>query len=127
MVVRKAVESLKARPHDERHAAAVFSALLVMAVLLVAWVVFFLKSFQTAPPDDFPNVGTTETPAQNASAAAAVNAIIHSTVTSNIGAQSPADVEATSVDTAPYIPSSAPTATPKDGSVADQLQKALDQ
>jgi len=44
MVIQKAVDNLKERPKDERKAVAGGIAVTVVAVLFIAWSIFFLKN-----------------------------------------------------------------------------------
>ena len=46
MVTKRAITSLRGRPHDERHAFAVLTAFVVMVVLMVAWGAFFFSQNQ---------------------------------------------------------------------------------
>ena len=46
MVLKKALANLKDRPRDERHAAALSIALLIVAILFVGWVILFFKKIQ---------------------------------------------------------------------------------
>ena len=47
MVIQKAVDNLKNRPEDERKAVAGGIAVLIVAILLVGWIVHFLKKIQS--------------------------------------------------------------------------------
>ena len=47
MVVQKAIDNLKDRPKDERKVVAGGIAILVIAVLLVAWAILFFKRIQS--------------------------------------------------------------------------------
>lgn len=128
MVIKRTIGALRSRPHDERHAFAVLSALVVMVILLLAWGIFFFSSIQSDAPDQLPNIGTKTAPAQGASAAAAISDIVRSTVTSDIGAQVPGE---TSVDASAGItgqvqtPTSYPSQSTDGNDVAAQLQAAL--
>ncbi|NBV76769.1 hypothetical protein EBR66_01225 [bacterium] len=46
MVVRRAVEHLRTRPHHERHAVALTISVAIMAVLFFAWGYFFFARLQ---------------------------------------------------------------------------------
>ncbi|MBI2030390.1 hypothetical protein HYT05_02100 [Candidatus Kaiserbacteria bacterium] len=128
MVLKRTIGALRSRPHDERHAFAVLSALVVMVILLLAWGVFFFSSIQSDARDQLPNIGTKTAPAQGASAAAAISDIVRSTVTSDIGAQVPGEI---STDVSGGItgqvqtPTSYPSQSTDGNDVAAQLQAAL--
>lgn len=128
MVIKGTIDTLKERPHDERHALAVLSAVVVMVIVLIAWGVIFFKDIQDNTTDGFQNMGTSDASGQSAAAAAAsLRSIIQSTVTSDIGAQAPADIELPTVADTLYGTSSQPAVIPDEGSVAAQLQAALEQ
>jgi len=132
MVIKRTIGALRSRPHDERHAFAVLTALVVMVILLLAWGIFFFSSIQSDAPDQLPNIGTKTAPAQGASAAAAISDILRSTVTSDIGAQVPGEINSsTSTEASAGItgqvqtPASYPSNSTNGNDVAAQLQAAL--
>jgi len=136
MVIKRTIASLKTRPHDERRAFAGMCAIVVMVVLTGSWGAVFFRSIQNVAADE-PYQGTAHTnaPHQTAAAASSLNSIVQSTITSDIGAQLPADTTdiASSTDAntgaqygASQIPASS-SATGADNDVVKTLQAALRQ
>ncbi len=52
MVVRRTVENLRERSKEERTAIATWIALSVVAILFIAWVIYFFHSIATTPVPD---------------------------------------------------------------------------
>src|SRR3989338_6755398 len=48
MVLQKAVHHLRSRPREERRAAALSIALLIVAILFVGWIILFFKKIQNS-------------------------------------------------------------------------------
>ncbi|MBM3261223.1 hypothetical protein FJY93_02285 [Candidatus Kaiserbacteria bacterium] len=96
MVIKRTIETLKERPRDERLAFSALSAMAIMALLLVAWGWFFFRDMGRSVPavtEGTASVVAPNSKEQAAAAAASIKSIIDATVTSDIGAQIPADTD----------------------------------
>lgn len=134
MVIKRTIESLRERPHDERMAFAGLVAIAVMVLLSGAWGLVFLSTLRdlTAqessvarknPIDPFANRKD-----QAASAAASVEDIIQSTVTGDGGAYAPADTGMPTINTTDTYPDSAniyPSSEPISSSTQDSTDEVI--
>jgi len=126
MVIRRTINSLKTRPHDERLAFAGMCALFVMVVLTGAWGAVFFKNIQNAAVEESYQPSA-QTAVNQQAAAAALSSIVQSTITSDPGAQASDDLASTTIDSTDTTSDTLPPASNGTTDVASQLQAALHQ
>lgn len=134
MVVKRTINALKQRPHDERRAFAGMCAIAVMVVVSGAWgISFFGNLRQIASQESYQNTpaNTVATGQTAAAATPSLNTIVQSVI-SDLGAQAPTGISSQYGSTNPQTDASQSTdtlsQTPTSGDdVASQLQAALHQ
>ena len=130
MVIKRTIRVLRERPHDERHAFAVLSAIIVAVVVAAAWMAFFFNSIREPLFEE--SLRNTDTAHENVrvhsvSAAASIDDIIQATITSDGSVSAPSDTPLEAyADDGLDMPSYAPGHT-RDSDVASELQAALQQ
>jgi hypothetical protein len=135
MVIKRTIESLRERPHDERMSFAGLVAIAVMVLLSGAWGTVFLGSLREATAQESSSHQKTADPFANrkdqaASVAVSVEDIIQSTITNDAGIRVPSNSDISiddSVDVYPdsasgYAPSNSMT-SPTQDSTAEVIRK----
>lgn len=126
MVIRRTIRALRERPHDERRAFAVISSIVVTSILFVAWGALLVNGIQDNSPDDgesYTDAIGTSVSDQAAAAAASLNGIVESTITSDIISQIPGDIASTTDMQVPMSPEL--DGNNADNDVASQLRASL--